>query len=211
MSDKANLVSEKISNDGVEQKSWLHLKSAANWTTLTVGLLIVLIGWFIFVRPQQERANELSDFNANQLETEIERKQVELVRIKQLSKALDELPAQVKKRLQEALPSSPNEPDLLVNMEALGQASGLDLKTFDVALEQNSTATSKDIDPETKAKLAGLRPVGIRVTYDGISYTVLKSFLQNLEKNLRFMRLDSFAFAPSKAEISFELTSYYFE
>jgi Tfp pilus assembly protein PilO len=179
------------------------LINKSNLLALLLVIMIVLIGWLSWVRPAQNKADEISATDIGTLETRLEAAKLELLRINNLNQALSSLPAEARQRLAQALPSQVNETDLIVNLTALGEAAGLELT--------NLVFTDLDSDHQVlkNEQLNGLKAVAVTATYDGISYTNLKSFLSQLEKNLRIMNVNNFKFDPRLPNITFQISSFY--
>jgi len=182
------------------------VKVSSWWPTYVSVFFILVIGWMLFVRPELNKAKEISEIDEVSLTLSINQKESKLLRIKKVSKSLDDLPPSMKMKLSEALPNQPNQPDLLINLDALGKNSSLDLRS-----SRLTSVSSKTIAPDNVVLPEGVRSVIIETIYEGVSYSTLKSFLRAIESNLRIIQVDKFGFNPIHSDINFTLTSFYYE
>jgi len=176
-------------------------------TTIIIGVIILLVGYFIYVLPAAKKSNELSAKDVLQLEVELGRKQTRLFSIKKIAKDFDSLPKELNQKLNESLPSKPNKADLLVNLDALAKQSGLQAKIINIT-DAKKIARG---DGLTTQDQLDVQEINIKLDLDGITYTLLKNFINNIEKNTRLLRINDFNFDVGSSLIKFNLTAFYLE
>lgn len=173
------------------------------------GILVVIVlvaGFFVYIRPVLERSRLVANKDINQLEQEVILKESKLLSIKKFARALDELPTDTHSQLQDVLPDNPNEVDLLANIVGLVESVNLQLEQVDVAVQRTSS-----IAGQQKNETVSVGEVRVDINVDGLSYTVLRNFLENVEHNVRMMRVDNFSFDPRRPDGAIILTAFYLE
>lgn len=176
-------------------------------TTIIIGVILLLVGYFLYIFPAVKKSNELSVKDVLQLEVELGRRQTRLFSIKKIAKDFDNLPEEFNQKLNESLPSEPNRVDLLVNLDAIAKQSDLkanSIKIIDAkqAVRDDGQATKDQFDVEE---------INIKLNLDGITYLSLKNFIRNVEKNARLLRINEFDFGTDSQSIQFSLTAFYLE
>jgi len=175
--------------------------------TIVIGVIILLIGYFLYIFPAVKKYNELSTKDILQLEVELGRKQTKLYSVKKIAKDFDNLPGEFNQKLNESLPSKPNQVDLLVNLDAIVRQSGLEAKIISIT-DNKQVARGDGLDIKNQLEI---KEINIKLDVDGITYLSLKNFVNNIEKNVRLLRINAFNFGTDSQSIQFNLTAFYLE
>jgi Tfp pilus assembly protein PilO len=192
-------------------------KSKKPTTSKTISIIMVVgailifgVGYFFYVKPAADLAAELNSQDILTLELELGQKQNRLLNAKKLAKTYENPSDEILIKLNEALPSEPDEVNLFVNLTSLIELSGLEVKNIEILIP-----TEKEIplalqlqDGKAASKV---KEVKIKVSADGMTYTNLKRFIRNIESNSRLLRLDELTFIPSSSNYNTDLTAYYLE
>ena len=176
-----------------------------NAVTGIVFIIVLIVGFFVYVRPALEKLDALSVKDADLLEQQAITKENKLLSIKKFARALDELPTDKHKQLEEVLPKEPRKVDLLAN--AVGLTNSANLK-----LERIEISEPKSLPVEAvKTEAVIVRELQMQMDVEGLTYTVLKNLLTNIERNLRLIRVDEFLFDPRRSDAQIKLTAFYLE
>jgi type IV pilus assembly protein PilO len=97
------------------------------FTVLLFGL-IVLSGWYFFVRDQQDTLEQLGG-KEEQLKQEFSQKQAKAVNLEALQQQLDEMQDMLRQLLRQ-LPSKTEMPELLVDVSQTALSAGLETELF---------------------------------------------------------------------------------
>lgn len=201
--DKTIVTEEKkeLEQDPLKKKK----KIPYNAITGLIVVAILAIGFVVYVRPGLESLSDLSVKDAAVLEQEAITKENKLLSIKKFARALDELPTDTHEQLIEVLPNEPREVDLLANAVGLAKSSNLTLERVEI-LEPRSLPVEA-----IGQGAVTVRELQIQMEVDGLSYTVLKNFLINIERNIRMIRVDEFLYDPRRPDAQVKLTAFYLE
>ncbi|MBU2575938.1 hypothetical protein KKF64_02535 [Patescibacteria group bacterium] len=170
-----------------------------------VGCAVLLVASYVFVlHPQVSRARDLRG-NARKSALEDQEK---------LQNQLDYLVrAQTDRRrismkeidnIDLLLPSSPSTPQILTSLEAIAKSSNADIESIDLVI----------LDPDELSESDAHLPSGVWVVEIGASissgsYDDLKSFLSDLEKNIRLMDVVAVVYSPIGKSYNVTIRSYY--
>lgn len=182
-------------------------------------LTVVAVGFFV-LRPKYRALKDLKQIAVTK-ENDVSLKEAQLSGIEDLiadfRQKEDELAV-----LDEALPAAPRIPELLANLDALTQSSGLLVAnlqlTMPPALSKAEARTDIARSQRPEGNLGGTENVAI-VQMDMIvkgQYTTLKTFLQNLEQTMRLTDILSFSFTPVQRETgvqeyAIKMQTYYYQ
>lgn len=178
-----------------------------------VLLPLFLMGGVVFgyfgVRPKYQDVREQKDSLKNK-KTELQDKQQKLLSIEDLLKEVRNKNKELQK-VDEALPPSPEVPELLANLESLAQISGLLLSNIQLTLlqEQASGQEAASGGPKTNALVI----IEVNLVARG-TYANLKTFLLNAERNLRLLDIQNLTLGQVDEEtgaqdFSLKLKTYY--
>lgn len=180
-------------------------------------LLLAAIGYF-FLLPKNKELKESKQALAVK-ENEV------AIRVAQLSSVKGLIADHKRKEaelapLDEALPTAPAIPELLANIEALIGASGLVAANLQITIPPTLTKAEAGADPAQSKRLEGLlgstenlAVLQIDLVVKG-EYVNIKTFLANLEQNLRLMDILALTFTPVEKgtgaqEYALRIQTYY--
>lgn len=166
-----------------------------------VFLVSVTVG-FIVVWPEWKTVNELKDEKILQ-EKSLEDLKDTIANINELSNKYDKSEEDINK-LAIAIPSTPQIPELLIQVEELVKKNGLILGNIDFSVEGGGGEGLLQSDIGT---------IAINVSVEG-TYAGLKNILNDIEKNIRLMDVVSVNFSKTDKETGFSgysisLNTYY--
>jgi len=128
-------------------------------------------------------------------------KQDEVTKLRQVKSDYERLEESAQKIL-EILPEDQAQANLILDLEALAQRHNLVLNNLNIA-EPKQTITS---DKKNKQQVSSLI---LTVNLTGGDYFVMKSFLADLEKNVRIMDIQSLVYTPGTNSYDLTLATYY--
>ena len=102
--------------------------------TVLVFLVVMLLGWYLYVSDQQESLEGLASKEVS-LKKEFTEKQAKSVNLEALQQQLDEMQDMLRQLLRQ-LPSKTEMPELLVDISQTALASGLEIQVFDPGSER---------------------------------------------------------------------------
>jgi type IV pilus assembly protein PilO len=121
-------------------------KSVKMFFTGLVFVLVVLIGWYVYISGQQDQLQSLAG-KEDQLKQEFSQKQAKAVNLDALQQQLDEMQDMLRQLLRQ-LPSKTEMPELLVDVSQAALSAGLETDLF-----QPGPETSKDFYAEKPIQL----------------------------------------------------------
>ncbi|HRO62266.1 type 4a pilus biogenesis protein PilO [Thermomonas sp.] len=139
---KINLRELDINNIG----SWPR-KAQLGFCAIVV-VVIVALGWWVMVRPQQDELGQLQAKEAD-LKTEFENKQGRAANLEPLKQQLVQMEQQLQQMLRQ-LPSKTEMPDLIVDISQTALATGIQTDLFQPG-------------PETKQEFYAEKPITLRM------------------------------------------------
>lgn len=149
----------------------------------TIFLAAALVGWFwvwgSVVDVNYLRGQISLRFGTMELEREI------IQKLNSINQVLDSQKSNVE-RLDQAIPTAAERPEIISMMEQLASQNGLNLKNIDI------TALAEEVRPPQASKSENLgqnnqlRRLNISLNLAG-SYSSLKSWLEAVERNLRIV------------------------
>ena len=162
-------------------------------------ILVIAASAYFVLLPKYKALNEAKQVLVEK-QTEVSEKEAQLQGVRDLISDLKSKKEQLAS-LDEALPDAPRVPELLANVESLSLSSGLLMSNLQLTIPQRSSGDSK-ATPLVQGISGPLDNLGI-VQVDLIlkgKYVNLKTFLTNLEQNLRLMDILSLTFTPIQEE-----------
>ncbi len=180
-------------------------------------------GYFFFVKQSFFELKEKREKLINMGQNELTAKTKELKELKILKNEYQKLEGLEVQKLIAILPFKKNIPDLFRELENLTQKSGVSLLSLDIT--EGETIDDINLDENKKIKetiqkiengtslseIKNLKSLNIAMEIGGINYYIFKIFLNNLEKNIRLMDVNSFNFDLNKKSQKIMLKTYYLE
>ena len=113
-----------------------------------VAVIIIALGWWVFVRGQREQLEQL-EAQESELRTEFETKQGRAANLEPLKQQLAQMEQQLQQMLRQ-LPSKTEMPDLIVDISQTALATGIQNELFQPG-------------PETKQEFYAEKPIALRM------------------------------------------------
>lgn len=168
---------------------------------VVIGVAIFAVGYVLYVLPAVRQAQQLRDESPEILDMQLADKQAQLNTLQKRLQSYNKLSPELLEKLDESLPTEPREVDLLVNIQALVEASGLTLQSISIdSGESVSTGGAKEV-----------RTLNITLSLEGMSYSHLKRFISNVESNNRLLRLSDLSYSPGNTGYGVTLSAFYYQ
>lgn len=173
--------------------------------SLVIGMGILILGYLFYVLPGQKHAEQLSIEGPDELNADLTTKKDRLVTLQDRLETYNQLSPELLEKLDESLPTEPREVDLLVNIQALVQESDLEL----TAIAVDSVPSAEKTEGMTQTK--EVKTLSISLNLEGLSYSHLKRFINNIESNIRLLRLNDVSYSPSNTGYGVTLNAFYYQ
>lgn len=196
----------------------LVIKQSTVLSVLILILAVVFGGkhFFQFKKVSKEVKNKIS-----QEEETLKNREEELSQIKDLLRNYQKTKEEIKD-LELFLPRKKDLPGIFVSLERIAEASELKINSISVSEEakKENVGVSEKTKKENEKKIdskepkSKLKEVKIALSVQGESYEILKKFLDNIEKNIRLLDINSINFGSLKGKITnytISLKTYYLE
>lgn len=174
-------------------------------TLVLVVVVVLLLGFLLFLRPEIKRGNSFSQDVIKRLTADI--KASELL-IQQIDAFRDKFtattPTAMLDKLNEVLPPTSQIPNLIINLEAVAEVSGLQIRNLNIT---EVPAAGQGDSQQTEIP----QQVMIKMDLTGGGYNAFKSFLIALERNVRLFDVEDLSFDPTKDSFSIRGAAYYVE
>jgi len=170
------------------------------------GLLLAgsVLAWYeIFWVAYQDLASGRGSVNLVAAQTEVRDKRLRLVEMQQHADQVQGITEADRQRLAIALPSGPDEPELLVQLEALFREAGVALKKMSISPGGTTAAVGTD----QATSLPPTVPEGAEASFSVADYGMLKSTLQMVSQNLRLFEVSQLSYDPTTGAVTMTLTT----
>jgi Tfp pilus assembly protein PilO len=184
---------------------------------VAVGLILFVstaVFWFVFWEPWRATLSGQSSLSTIAAEQRLVDAKQHLRVVQLHASQLAKISPSDTARMEEALPSTPAIPELLVELEALATDSGMISPeiTFDSAPTAAPDKSPKDFfggKPSEAAPQADYGTIGGTFTFQVTDYAQLKTILDAVQHNLRLLDITDVTFAGSGLNATVNFTSYY--
>lgn len=176
-----------------------------------VLLIIILPGYFFFVKPEYESYQKNKQLNAQyQSQRDLALNQLKGYK-KTLSvyQAVDPLEEE---KINQILPDNYDEANLYVNLESIVKTVGLSLDNIIINPVTTQVTRRPVIGKNTEAEAALSNQIGlidIELILSDVSYVKMKNFFTVLETNIRLLDVKQFNFNAVDGTLSVSLQAYY--
>ncbi|HOY56335.1 MAG TPA: hypothetical protein PLH37_02850 [bacterium] len=206
---------------------------------LFVGIIVLfLVGYFFFIRQFSSQLASLKDNQIPQRQQVLNNLEKQLIQSNLINTLYTQLNPILLEKANLMLPSSPNLPDLLVNLDALVASSGFSLQSINLKITdekgqsldelkniiKNSAgdfAVANDNVSDTTTLPAVIessddaaisqqtKNIDINLQIKGSGYAGFRKLIYQLEHNLRLLDVLKFDFSPADDSFNITLRSYY--
>lgn len=194
-----------------EEKINQFLNEYYKYLLWIIVVIIIFIGYFLFISPQYKTLQDTGLFEQREAETILSERQQNLSDLKQMRQAYDTLEIRTWRSLNNILPKESEIYLLFAEMETFARNNNLDLTSINI---NANAAIASPADTKADAKAANIpgsiKAIDISVNIDGInSYENFKLFLDNIENNIRILDVKSMSYSPEKTQYTLSFTTYY--
>lgn len=186
------------------QKKFL-VKNFSSVVFLSIIVIGILFYWLLFapVFKAQDQYNETVLQNKTK---EYETKKGMLNELQEANEIYNKISPDLKEKLIEILPYTPDLPDIFNNFEQLALASDFEILSLDAVPLINNKKVKAEVGKNDKIK-----EIKINIVIQGSSYVNFKKFLDLIEHNLRIFDVESYVYAPEETKYSLVLKTYFYE
>ena len=164
-------------------------------------ILVGTAGWFFFIRPLEARIAITRVATIEGIAAK-ERFAEQKATFERLRSDLTKVSPTIVDKISRLSPKGRDVPQLLVELEALANETGLLLK--DIGVSEGKTESEK-------AFPKGVKSIDLVITVSAGDYSTLKRFLDAVEKNVRLLNVKSFTFAKGLQSYIINVQAYYME
>jgi hypothetical protein len=188
------------------------LASYFNLLTAFIVIIILSVGFVVFILPKYRQVDAKVKLANEQLEKEYIKLTGYLKKLQTINNDYSNINQDSIDKIRKFLPNQPETESLIEKMEFVAKNNGVILNSLDIDSGQGEpdpktgiikpSAQSLDLPP-------GVGKAIITVNMSGVSYGVMKSLLSVLEKNLRLMDITNLTFAPGDQRVEMIIETYY--
>lgn len=166
-------------------------------TAAACGFVLLGAWYFFFLGPLLETVRSDGQFSVATARTRALAQQKDVAAATELVRQVQQLDADVRKKVSIAIPVTPDVPGLLAMLDALVHQSGMEIIALDVI-------PAKDV-------IRGLPGIGVQhiaLNVHGGDYTAFRRLLVAIEHNLRVLDVIAIAFHPQTASYTLTIRAY---
>lgn len=169
-----------------------------------IAILIVLLAasYFLLIGPKINKIGNLSQTDLKNKQADLQGREKYLQDLKNLLANYEKLTDEEIGKINMILPSKKDIAGIFAQFEALAEQNDITLQAIDV-----SVAAEEDASEATREKI---KEMDISLSLAGGDYNTYKSFLDDLEYNIRILDVISTSFSPDFSSYSVNLKTYYF-
>lgn len=159
--------------------------------------ILVAIGiGFFYLKPCYKEIDSLRSQVANKREI-VNLKQRSIEKVKEFKTNYNLIEEEKKKKVFYILPTAPEIPNLLVQLEALASENGMMFEDVTFTESELKNATKKGSKEKESEKKGGLKELTVDIKLSG-RYEAFRNYLKALEQNIRIIDIVSIDFSSSK-------------
>lgn len=177
----------------------------SKFLTAVIVVVILLISYSLVLKPKYQAVRQGGSFNLSTLKDQEAVRQSYLADLKALNDSFSNVSKADIAKVENILPDNSDTAGLLVQLETLALKNNLFLASVDINEAPESIRAKEAIGGVAKIDI-NLNLVGSRTG----DYSGLKTFLTDLENNLRLFDVNSVYFDPESANYSVNLFTYYY-
>lgn len=179
-----------------------------------ITLVLAVLAYDLLFLPQIKRLSEGGDLQIASKQKLLESYTNYYAKLKGLQDDFGQIQADKNyDKMTYALPEKTDLPALLTQIEAIGAANGIQVQKLELSEPKDQSPQSNEKSNREALGLKfpkGVKYVIINLTLGQMDYTGLKTFLIELEKNIRLFDAVTFTFDPRGDTQSLSLLTYYF-
>jgi Tfp pilus assembly protein PilO len=181
-----------------------------------IFLLVVALGIWFLIWPEISKSQKIAKEFLPEKMQEIDLLGKYTGKIKDLETLVSNIDNQYGRSLdllRQVLPAQANVPELIAQVDALTRKSGFEMNSIDITESGATSLVKKGDTKNIEINNTPLRLVNINLSVTGGSYPSFKILLDNIEKNIRLLDLNSVSFSGGTSEAvgyNLNLRTYYF-
>lgn len=196
-------------------RSRLQSKRAlVGWTAL-LSVLISAGAFFLVVQPQWNRVGAGKELDVASIENTLQERERYLNQLKALRANFEKIPSSDVDLLARVLPTNKAIPELLTQLEAIGQQSGVDVADVNISeVAESRTSARQQLQQEvaktqTASGAKSIKSLNVQIQVTTDRYDRFKLFLESLQTNNRLLDVESYLFSTDQEIQTVTLKTYY--
>lgn len=189
-------------------------RALVGWTAL-LSVLISAAAFLLVVQPQWNRVGVGKELDVEALQNTLEERERYLNQLKALRSNFEKIPATDVDLLSRVLPTDKGIPELLTQLEAIGQQSGVDISDVNISEVAESRASARQqlqqevAKSQTSAGSKSIKSLNVQIQVTTDRYDRFKQFLESLQTNNRILDVESYLFSTDQEIQTVTLKTYY--
>ena len=198
-----------------ELKKRLSSKRSLVGGTALICVLISAGAFFLVVQPQWSRVGVGKELDVAAMQATLDERERYLSQLKSLRSNYEAIPADQIVLLSSILPTDKHVPELLTQLEAIGQQTGVDITDINISDVTEASASARQQlqqevsgnNPRSTAKSVKAVNIQLQVTTD--KYDRFKPFIEALQTNDRILDVESYTFSTDQEVQTAMIKAYY--
>ncbi len=189
------------------------------WLIILFIIIFFVFGYFFIIKPKYEQIIQSIQMQADLQSQDYLTKKDNLEKVKRIVSLYNQAESEKIKSVQTLLPTNPSHEKIFTVLDDMISKNGLILDEIKISIpsqegeiekgggstqEENLEIIDRDLPQQVKR-------VDINMSLMGVSYPGLKSFLTNLEDNLRLVDVASIDFVSDSGAVNLKLQTYFFD
>lgn len=187
----------------IQKKSFLASILGEHFPSVLVlcGIIIFASSYLIYFKGELNKIRKGGEYDSSRYELELAVRSEALKNLKDSVAVLNSINKADKDKIDRFIPNIPDEPSLITTLGTVIRDSGMVLLSIDTKL---------GFEPKGNA-VKGLKIVEVTMGIGGGDYQSFKNLMESMEKNIRIIDVESFAYSPGSSAYSIRLRTYYLE
>lgn len=188
----------------------LALLKYIKWLTLVVIIIIISLSYYFILEPKYQQVRLGGSYNAETLTDELGKRKNYLNQLQELNQNYQQFNRSQIDQLEKILPNQKDVAGLFVQLQALAENNNLLLSG--VTITETAEEISKN---KEKISPSHIKKMNISLTLVGVqksnTYQEIKTFLEDLENNLRLFDVNAVYFDAESTNYTVNLFTYYLD
>jgi hypothetical protein len=213
---------EKNFDKGKDKKIILFFLENIVVTILLIIAIVLSIGMYYFIYPKYQEIKAIPEINSKEQEILIQDRKNELAKINAIEKKYQDLPADDLDKINFILPDQPDTAQLFGYLNRITTRNGFVLPSITIEVNNgyidngiplaavNQANGQSKSGAEHDLAMNNIGTILINIKVSGVNYIGLKSFLGQIEKDLRLFDVTNIEYALDN-ELSLQMQTYFFK
>ena len=205
-------MSRNTDQKGKDKNSQLKLALLKynKWLILTIIIIIIGLSYYFILEPKYQQVRLGGSYNAQTLMDELNKRKEYLAQLQDLNQNYQRINQSQIAQLEKILPGEKDVAGLFVQLQTLAENNNLLLSG--ITITETAEEVSKN---QNKIKPNSIKKMNISLTLVGIqksnTYQEVKTFLKDLESNLRLFDVNGVYFDAESTDYTVNLFTYYLD